>query len=350
MKKVLSVILILVFFSFSSCSNAKILNKVEFNKTNYNNIQDFFTDDFWYDDGNVYYSSDGLYNLRWFCKNSEGTKKLFTEYQFMKLNNCDYGQFNNSLQSYGNIVYTWFSADKENIFYKYDKDNKKLEEIFRVKDRVHLWAVKDEKLIYSVYESEFNIVLYVYDLKTNLNKIIAKELLSFGIVEDSVRYILRFNPSASSNQNVYEYSLKSNEYEPICGCDEFVEMYEQDLVFNFTKNKVVFYSDEAPKDLYVLNTDTSKVNKYSLPHSIQFISCYDEYAFASLYNKDDNSIIAHINLDNGEYKTIRENIDCQLVNAINDNQAFIIAYTNEVIRTKVEYILIDKDGVCDKVI
>ena len=347
-KKVLCYGLTVCCIFLSSCTSFNDSNFENEYKTNYNNINTFINNYFWFDNGNVYYGSDGFYNTRWFCKNNESDKKLFTQYDFLRKNNCEEGQFNNSLQAYGDNVYTWFSTNDENIFYKYDKQTKTTEEIIRVNQSVHLWAVKDEFLIYSLYESEFNIVLYVYNFNSKESKTIAEDVLGFGVVGNNIRYIV-YNPSTNSNQ-IYQYNINDGKNESIGSYFELAGISEETLTFNFTKNKIVFYSDEKPKNLYVLNTNTFKTSEYTLPYSVQFISCYDEYAFITLYDKEDLSLIIHINLENGEYKTIKEKIQCELINSINDNQAYIITTSDGPITVKVEYFLIDKNGAFEKVL
>lgn len=348
MKRVLLLItsIVLLLNLLSGCNLIEDKN-VTFTSSgiNYNNIYNFPHNAFWSDKNNFFYGSNGLYNMSWYCKIDGRTKKLFDENQLRRINNSSDGDFASKLQLHHDSIYIWYRNGNNYIFYKFNEKNNNFESVLTTTYRINYWTIIDNSLVYSAYKSENDCTLFIYNFEDLSVKELQTNICAFGAINNDVIYII-YDPIFNVNK-IYKCILKTNkrvylgEFNQCAG--------DKNLSCNFTEDKVVFFNSENSNLLYVFDLYSQETNTYQMDKEIEYISCYNDFAFIVLYSKMDISSICYLNLKNGSKKKLKEIEECQLINSIDDNTAYIITYSSNAIKSKVEYWKISSDSQMEKV-
>ncbi len=342
MKRIL--ILILLTLLLASCENNNFDNFS--NETNFNNIYNFSYNTFWATNDCVYYGKSGFYNLSLFCKDKNGSSKLFDESDLRKKSNSNEGEIISNIQAVNKNLYLWFEDSGKKQFYKYNKENDTLDKIFEKDFDLDNWVVVQDKLIYS--DTKTHSVFY-YDLKLNVDNEILTNVYKFGIVKNNIRYIYINYKFEINPVKLCEYNLNNGNKKVLGNLDENV--MDNDYIFNFVENYVVYFNCDKTNILYVYDIKNKVKSEYNMPNDLVYISCYQKKCFVVLKGGTENHYQLMIfGIKDGTNKIIKKDIDCQLVNAISDEYAYIVEYSNGLIKTKVNYLLIKSNGVCRKII
>ena len=334
--KVISFVLVLaLILSLSGCKNIIQLEN-DNSKVNYNNIYNCFPqENIWVDENTIYFSESRIGNS-YFRTDNNGKTKITSDSTFwiQAKKGASDGEICSYMQAYGDDVYFWYNnAKNECELYRYSKANKTFEKILTVNLIVFEWAIFNNRVIFSAFSDEYlnKYHLYSADLESKELYLISDEVLSFGIADDELRYIT-IN-EGDYNSSLYKFNFKAFNHKLITDFDSKGQIN----TYNYTKDKLIYFKSE---NLIMLDINTNETQSFKMSGFIDFISCYDNFAFVSTEN-----YVYRVNLSSGEIKELyKHNGTCMLINAINDKSAVFICYKERNIRTEVIFYQINADG------
>jgi len=125
------------------------------------------------------------------------------------------------------------------------------------------WNIKvDDKYAYisGLVEAENQFQLYSYNLSTGEEKVLSKEINSFGLldIKNNMLYYTK-----SSNNSLYQYNLKNNTEKTIL--EDARALYISDKKIYITKS---IYDSESPKsyigeEYYIIDKQSNKMNNFN---------------------------------------------------------------------------------------
>ena len=320
-KKLICVLISLVFICFAGCNKAEQYSLVKTENVNYNNIYDVFAHSrLWVNEASVYFAKSGLYNDTYYYADENGKHKITSDGTFNPSSDIELKGKLSGIQAYGNDVYLLYRNDAgTNLFYIYTKGDKTFKELLCTEENVDTWTVFDNQLIFSAFEKNKDIgvnSLWICDLNDGKLNQIAAETIAFGIMNDTLCYIQKSNDNKCT---LYNFDPEKGNDKLKCSFKYSNETYNE---FNFTSDSIVFFKN----GLNVLNVESGDLKCFDLMGYARFMSCYEEYAFVCLENE-----LYRINLNTGESELVLqfdESDECNLVHAIGDDRAVIVCYEN----------------------
>ncbi len=329
------VLVLALILSLTGCKNIIHLEN-DNSKVNYNNIYNCFPQqNIWIDENTIYYSESRI-GESYFYTDKNGKTKITSDSIFwiQTKKGVSDGEICSYMQAYGDDVYFWYyNAKNDRELYRYSKINKTFDKILTVNSIVFEWTIFNNHVIFSAFSDEYSnkYLLYCADLERKELYLISDEVLSFGIADSELRYIT-IN-EGDYNSSLYKFNFKEFNHKLITDFDS----KRQINTYNYTKEKLIYFTSE---NLLVLDVNTNETLSFKMPGFIDFISCYENFAFISTEN-----CVYQVDLSSGEIKELyKHNGTCMLINAINDKSAVLICYKEQNIRTKVIFYQINVDG------
>lgn len=335
MKKIATILLVLALsLSLAGCKNKVTVNEIYFESLNYNNYYNFRCScNLWINDDIYLYNSDGFYNMRTFAYQNGSRAKLFESNDFI---NETYG---GEIFPINDFAYFATSTDdnKQN-FYKFSFTNQSYEKIFTINSYSD-WMGTPDYIVYSQYRDEGSnlIDLFVYNIEKDTTSPICNDILSFGIVDNKIRYLTSVNTDTialfeydhtnSESKEIGEISLKINDGFPI---------------YNFTNNYTVIaqYDGDDYSKISIHSSD-GLTCEYSFPKPIQQFVAGEDYAYAVCYDTEEYSSIAVQHKDNGIYKINLTDGSYEVIETIaNEDTEIHIVSDDEIYITQYELNLI----------
>ncbi len=340
-KKFLTVLLsFIMLFSFVGCSEPNEFVNIKSEKINYNNIYDFAHSGFWVNNNSIYYRKSGFYNDLYYCVDNKGKHLITNDNKFnVSITGDIEGKISSNIQAFGNDVYFWYvEGNGNNVLYQYNMESKEYKRLLSVSQTINDWTIVDKIVVYSTYINEkvdINSLWYCY-LDSNTPVEIDGKTSSFGVYNKNILYT---KMEETGKSTLYEYNYESKETIFLCS---FVGIHGNYNPYNFTENSLIFATDK----LHVVETKTGKQKSFDLPEYVDFLSCYEQYAFMC-----SNSAIYRANILTGEIETLSKSLkECNLLHAISDECVIAVCYNSSGIRTEVEVYSLYSNGVVEKIL
>ena len=337
------VVTISLILTFSSCTSRDEKNN-NFDLINYENVDVNYnnTDDcsFWFEKGNLYYFKEDFIGKTLVCKNKYSEEKLFSISDLPNKNGIKHGDFS-SVQVYGNFVYTLVYADDKAIFYEFDKISKQIEEITRTDNNVCSWAVKKDVLIFTVVEKYIDETvpssfLYICDLNSKKDLKISSDVIDFGVVNNSIRFITYKQDDLK--QQIFEYNLVDSVIKKISDINFYVNKdLEKSPVtccdFDFTDDKIICYDSGAARELIVFDVNTLKIKSYRCEGCNMY--CYDNFVFITSGGSDDGEFVKRIKLTNKDYSDTFIGNSSEILFIVSENQVITKSFDGDIYFVKI---------------
>ena len=219
MKRIVTILLMLaILLSLTSCKNNVSVKEIYFESLNYNNYYNFRCScDLWINDDIYLYNSDGFYNMRTFAYQNSSKVKLFESNDF--INETYYGE----IFPINDFAYFTTSTDDNNQnFYKFSFANQSYEKLFTTSNYSE-WMGTLNYIAFSQYRDEELTLtdLFIYNIVEDTITPICNDILSFGIVNNKIRYLTSLNTDTlvlfeydhtdDKSNKIGEISVKSKE-------------------------------------------------------------------------------------------------------------------------------------------
>ena len=265
-------------------------------EANFNN-QFWISGPFWAFDDHIFYQQDGFYNMGTYWSNHGNKVKLFEESDFR--HDSSGSTYINKFFAYQNCLYFTVSSEQEDTLYRYDLSEAAYAPICKTPN-LYRWVVVDDHFIYREHPAnrdERKSPLFVYSLKDGTTTQICDHVEEFGVVHGELRYI-----TYGESYELYSYNIaeKCSAILGTFGC-AFDRKYD---LFNFTPQGLVMYNwnREQDRKLVVYTISSNSTAIYALPKELHYIVAYDHYAYAVIYDTEENSSDAIASEENGIYR------------------------------------------------
>lgn len=252
MKKIVALIFSCLFFVCSCSAEPATYKNQENVNMNYNNITN--CTHFWLTTDSICYSKDIL-SLNWFLTDKYSTEKID------EIVSC------NHVQIYGEKIYLLDSVsfvDERNSKYElkaYDVDFKKTEKVCSL-ENCENFLLLDEVVYYSenTWTDDIpELTLKKFSINSNKHAVIGSGVVSFGVIDDSLCYVVKDN----NRMVIFKYNAENG---TSVNCGEFsseeIQMPDDD--YFFLNNLKVSYT---PDYLYFTwidyENETSTILSYS---------------------------------------------------------------------------------------
>ncbi len=331
MKRIVTVLLILaILLSLTGCKNNVSVNEIYFESLNYNNYYNFRCScDLWVNDDIYLYNSDGFYNMRTFAHQNGSRVKLLESNNF--INETYYGE----ILPINDFAYFTTSTDDNNQnFYKFSFANQSYEKLFTISSYSE-WMGTIDYIAFSQYRDEelAQTDLFVYNVNKDTTVSICNDILSFGIVNNKIRYLTSLNTDTLA---LFEYDHtndKSNKIGEIS-----VKIKYEFPIYNFTNDYTTiaqYDSDDYRK--FTVYSSNGSTYEYDLPKSIQQIVAGENFAYAVCYETKEYTSTAVEHKDNGIYKINLAEGSYDVVETVaNDDTEIHIVSDDEIYITQYE--------------
>lgn len=327
MKKIFTVLLMLaISLSFTGCQYKGSVNEINIKSINYNNYPNFRSScDLWVNNDVYLYNSDGFYNMRTFCYQNGNRVKLLESNDFI---NETYGGRILPMNDFAYFSTT--SGDNNQNFYKFSFPNQSYEKITTIKGYLD-WIATPEYIVYIQFLNEESSLpdLFVYIIDKDTTFTICNDVLSFGIVDNKIRYLTSLNAHTLAS---FEYDHTSNISNKIGEIQVAID--NQYPICNFTSNyTIIAKADSYDWSKITVHSFDGLSHEYRLPKPIQqfvagenfaYAVCYEteEYSTTSVRHKDNG--IYKINLANGSYEVIETLADEDTeIHVVSDDEIYI---------------------------
>lgn len=336
MKKILLFLIIsTVIISFSGCNNIANNNtfdtkNMKFENINYNNyFNNWSNNNLWINNDIYLYGYDGFYNIKTFAYHNGNKVKLFESNDF--INETYYGE----IFPINDFAYFTTSTDDNNQnFYKFSFANQSYEKLFTTSNYSE-WMGTLNYIAFSQYRDEELTLtdLLIYNINKGTTTLICNDILSFGIVDNKIRYLTSLNADTLA---LFEYDHtndKSNKIGEIS-----VEIKDEFPIYNFTNDytTIAQYDSDDYRKITVYSSDGSTY-KYSLPKPVQQFVAGEHFAYAVCYETEEYSSTAVRHKDNGIYKINLADGSYELVETIaNDDTKIHVVSDDEIYITQYE--------------
>ena len=286
----------------------------------------------WFDSDCVYYTISGLFGSIVNYTDLTSAKKIVSAPDFM-LNVAEdrNGTLDRDIQAYGDFVYIWYeTSSKCNELYCYSIAQKTYEKKYSSNHIINDWAILNDMLVYSTFSDTYGGIstanLWCCNLNDGTNLLIAEGTTAFGIVNNQIRYVM----PTSEREALFSFDLKTSQSNLLC---EFEGIYGSYNQYNFTSNHLTFL-DERTDDtmshssqystLCTIDITTGKKTSYTLPETLEYMVCYDQYGFLCNQNK-----VYRINLSDGTTALVCDQLtECNGLYAISEDQVAAVDYKN----------------------
>lgn len=345
MKKVICILIVLLLVgttAFVDYNNSKKYNPNSNIKINYNNICLSNFSDIWATNENFYYA-DYSHISR---VNKDGEKEILITVNELRESELHLSENESAIgygvQAFGDYIYFMYSTSNAiSEFYRMDKNTLKYELIYDISDHIDCWTILNNRLIFTSSPTDFGHLefdLQVVDLVDNSVDKIASKVVSFGIVNEKIRYI-KHNYKTKMTR-LYEYSVEKKRTELIGG---FSGKAYNAWFFNYTDEKVILFKK---KTVFVYDINTKTVTDYKLENKIENMSCYGNSAFIQTETDDGESKIYHLHLKDCNLKQIYKTNNSPDVFCANEDSVFVVDVANKpvVVRS------VSKDGKVKRVL
>ncbi len=226
--------------------------------------------------------------------------------------------------------------DDTYIIKSYDLTTRKTSTVAKIKTErlCNYFIVGDIIFAETGYEENFQRDLQCVSLKTEETAMIAKNIVTCGIVNDKIRYVKQINDSYS----VFEYDEVNNRSISLGTFNIKLSANEEISPFaNFTLDKVILTVDDSR--LLIFNISDSTLKTCTPGQSVYSAVAYSDYLFFT-----DNNSLSRLCIDTLEIEKIAEFRDITNVFVTSDDDAYIS------ILGKDEILHCTSDGVCETVV
>jgi len=329
MKRIITILLVLAF-SFTGCKNNVSVNEIYFESLNYNNYYNFNCScDLWINDDICLYNADGFYNMRTFAHQNNSRVKLLESSDF--INETYYGEI------FPINDFAYFSTSTENNnqnFYKFSFANKSYEKLFTTSNYSEWMGTLDYITFSQCRDEESTLTdLFVYNINNDTTTSICNNILSFGIVNNKIRYLTSVNTDTLA---LFEYDHTNSKAKKIS--EITVEINDEYPIYNFTNDytTIAQYDSDDYRKIAIYSSDGSTC-EYSLPKPIQQFVAGEHFAYALCYETEEYSSTAVEHKDNGIYKINLSNGSYEVIETIaNDDTEIHVVSDDEIYITQYE--------------
>lgn len=312
---------------------------IDFKTTNYNNIYTFAHSGIWINENAIYYTKSELYSTGFYYIDNTGKHKIFSDNTFsLKTKENTQGYLSSDIQVFYGNIYFWFVKENgERDFYKYIKNEDRIQKICSINKIINNWTVCNNFLIYSVYTDDLAInSLWFYDIDNGINEKIADKTTAFGIVNNEVYYIQRNNQNSNE---VLSFNFKNHKSKFLQIFDGINGDYNS---YNFSNNYIVYINN----GMNIFDITSGKTNVIDLPEDIDFFSCYNDVVFLCSKNN-----VYRIQINAGETELLYDGFnDCELIHTIDEETAFIVNYDDSMLQTSVKGYIVKSNGDVSEII
>ena len=317
--------LILVFSAFSGCEK-KTETFFAKDPVNYNCMYNQW--DIWLnEDGCLFSTVDLFYNTKLYYVDENGKS------QVIKNSEIEAGYILVSdAKCFGDNVYFLCKkqqSDSDNSsnyrIYRCLLDGSNVECIIEADGVISNWVVVNgDEIIYTIVSNSSEDSLWHFTIGNDAPSCISERVVSFGIVNGNVQFVER-----SDDFELYSYSLDDMKITSI-GSFLMEESEKEEVTFNYTEKRVVFYSSAEYTDkLSVYDIKKDAKTTYTLPKKIESMCCFEEDIYVVL-NEDPDDIeknkteLYKFDYDTGKCKLITEDFsDILSVYATNSDYVYI---------------------------